>query len=194
MVWLGSDTLNVTKRWAGLRSSSVGMTSLVCPARAVRMRAVGRQIDHLPVAHAAFGNDVVGEFPHVGPASFEHRHLHAALVVQVNVQRRLRQIMVIVEVAGKPLRQFALLVVVYVDERGKTLLRPRDLRRALLQAGSCQIAYCFGAIGVAPRRHMTLEFRYEIVVDGDGNALHVCLSHWARYADLLTSSYPPIDL
>ena len=118
-----------------LRSPSVPVTSLECPAGAVCMRTVGRQIDHLPVAHAAFGNDVVGEFLHVGPASFEHRHLHTAFLIQMNVQRCLRKGMMIVEVARKQFRQFALLVVVNIDEGGKTLLRARDLRRAVLQAG-----------------------------------------------------------
>src|ERR1039458_4340790 len=102
--------------------------------------------------------------------------------------------MVIVEVSRKPFRQFTLLVVVNIDERGKTLLRPGDLRRALLQAGSGQIADCFGAISVAPRRHEAFEVIRQIVVDRYGNALHACVSHWARYADLLTSSYQPIDL
>ena len=61
------------------------MTSLESPAAAVCMRTVGRQIDHLPVAHATFGNNMVGEFLHVGPASFEHRHLQTAFVIQMNV-------------------------------------------------------------------------------------------------------------
>ena len=47
------------------------------------------------------------------------------------MQRRLREVMVIVELARQPL-----LVIVNIDERGKTLLRPGDLRRAMLQAGS----------------------------------------------------------
>jgi hypothetical protein len=49
------------------------------------MRTVGRQIDHLPVAHATFRNYMVGEFLHVGPASFEHRYLQTAFVIQMNV-------------------------------------------------------------------------------------------------------------
>jgi len=160
-----------------LRSPSVPVTSLECPAGAVCMRTVGRQIDHLPVAHAAFGNDVVGEFLHVGPASFEHRHLHTAFLIQMNVQRCLRKGMMIVEVARKPFRQFALLVVVNIDEGGKTLLRARDLRRAVLQGGPGQIAYGFGTIGVASHRHKAFKVDREVVVDRDGNALHRCLSH-----------------
>jgi hypothetical protein len=47
----------------------------------------------------------------------------------MNVERRLREVMVIVELARQPFRQLALLVIVNIDERGKTLLRPGDLRR-----------------------------------------------------------------
>ncbi len=158
------------------------------------MYAVGRQINHLPMAHAALSNDVVGKMLHVGAAALEHRHLHTALVVQMNVQCCLREVMVVVEVASKPFRQFALLVVVNIDERGKTLLRVSELCRYVLQAGPCQIAYCFGAISVAPHRHEALKVRREIVIDSYCNALHGRLSHWGLYADLLTSSYSPIDL
>ena len=48
------------------------------------MRTVSRQIDYLPMAYAAFGDDVIGEFLHVGPASFEDRHLHTAFVIQID--------------------------------------------------------------------------------------------------------------
>ena len=58
-----------------------------------------RQINDLPVAYAPFGNDVIGELLHVGAASFQDRHLHAAFVIQVNVQRSLREVMMIVEIA-----------------------------------------------------------------------------------------------
>ena len=152
------------------------MTSLEFAAGTLRLGVAGGQIDNLPMTHAAFGHDVVGKFLHVNTASFEDRHLHAALLVQMNVQRRLREVMVIVKVAGQPFRQLALLVIVNIDERGKARVRPGDLRRALLQAGSHQIAYGFRAIGIAVRRHVTLQLRRQIVVDCYGDTLHRWLS------------------
>jgi hypothetical protein len=67
------------------------------------MRAVGGQIDHVAVAHAAFGNDVIGELLHVGAAALEYGDFHAAFVVEVHVQRRLRQIVAVVKIAGQAL-------------------------------------------------------------------------------------------
>jgi hypothetical protein len=86
------------------------------------------QIDDLPVSHAAFGNDVVGERPHVIAASLQDRHLHALFVIQMNMERRLREIMMIVEVARQPFRQFALMVVVDIDQGGDALSGSADLR------------------------------------------------------------------
>ena len=76
----------------------VTMLMAVARATAVGMRTVGRQIDHVPMAHATLGNDVVGELLHVSAEAFEHGDLHAALVVEMHVQRRLREIVAFVEI------------------------------------------------------------------------------------------------
>lgn len=100
-------------------------------ATAMRMAVVLRrrmdvgspgQIDDLPMAYAAFGNDMVGEFLHFAAASFQDRHLHASQMIEMNVQRRLREIMMIVKVARQPLWQFALMMVVNINEGGDALL------------------------------------------------------------------------
>jgi hypothetical protein len=52
----------------------------------------------------------------------------------VDVQRGLREIMMIVEIARQPFWQFALMVVVHINEGGDALLSPRRLRCMLLQA------------------------------------------------------------
>src|SRR6202035_615758 len=92
---------------AGTVTVSVPMLMAMGRAAAVRMRAIGRQIDDVAVAHAALGNDAVGELLHVGAAALEYGDLHAAFVVEMHVQRRLRQIVAVVEVAGETLGQFA---------------------------------------------------------------------------------------
>ena len=53
------------------------------------------------MSHAPFGHDVIGKFLYVFAGPFQNRHLHAAFVVQVNVKRGLRQIMMIVEIASE---------------------------------------------------------------------------------------------
>jgi hypothetical protein len=86
------------------------------------------------MSHAPFGDDVIGEFPYVFAGPFQNRHLHAAFVVQVNVKRGLRQIMMIMEIASESLWKFALVMVVDVNESGKTLSSPCRLHCMLLQA------------------------------------------------------------
>ena len=73
------------------------------------------QIYDLTVSHPSFGDDVVGELLHVFAGSLQDRHLHAAFVVQVDVQRRPRQIMMIMKIAREAFRQFTLVMVVDVN-------------------------------------------------------------------------------
>ena len=105
----------------------------------------------MAVAHAALGDDVVGELLHVGAAALEHGDLDAAFVIEMHVQRRMRQIVAVVKVAGQPLGQFARLVVVQVDQRRDARPRAADFGRGLLQAGAGEIADRLGAVGVAAR-------------------------------------------
>ena len=93
-----------------------------------------RQVDDLPVADPSFGDDMIGKLLHLFAGSLQHRHLHAAFVVQVHMQRGLREIMMIVEVTREPFRQFALVMVIDVNQGCETLLPPRGLHRMLLQA------------------------------------------------------------
>ena len=73
------------------------------------------QIYDLTVSHPSFGDDVVGELLHVFAGSLQDRHLHAAFVVQVDVQRRLCEIMMIMKIAREAFRQFTLVMVVDVN-------------------------------------------------------------------------------
>jgi hypothetical protein len=142
------------------------------------VHAIGRQIDHVAVAHAALGDDVVGEFLHFGAAALEHGDFHAALVVEMHVQRRVGEIVPGVKVAGEPLGQLALLMIVDVDQRGDAWPRAADLGRGLLQAGAGKVADRLGAVGIAAPGHEAVQLASESVVDGDGHALHCGLPGW----------------
>ncbi len=52
---------------------------------------------NMPVAHAALGDDVVGKRLHLGTASLEHANFDTTIVADVNVQCRLREVVMIVE-------------------------------------------------------------------------------------------------
>ena len=139
---------------------------------AMRMRAVRRQIDHVAMAHAALGDDVIGEFLHIGASPLENCDFKTALVIEVYVKRRLRKVVVLVEVSGKALRQFARLGIVDVDERRHAWPRSADLDGSLLQAGAGEVADRLGAVGVAARYHEAVKLRIKLVIDSDGNPLH----------------------
>jgi hypothetical protein len=72
----------------------------------------------MAVAHAPLGDDVISEFLHFRAASLEHSDLHAVLMVEVHVERRLREIVAVMEVASETFREIARFVVIHVDERG----------------------------------------------------------------------------
>jgi hypothetical protein len=63
-----------------------------------------RHGDQLAIAHAALGDDVVGEMLHIGSLAAQHSDLHAAVVVEMDMHRGQRQIVMLVEGAGEALR------------------------------------------------------------------------------------------
>ena len=57
----------------------------------------GRDHHYAAVADAAFGDDVVGEMPDLAGVAAQRRHLHAIVVVEMDMQRRQREVVVAVE-------------------------------------------------------------------------------------------------
>ena len=55
------------------------------------------------------------------------------------MQRRLGEVVVLVEIARKPLRQFTRFVIVDVDQRRHARTRSADLHGCLLQAGAGEV-------------------------------------------------------
>ena len=70
------------------------------------------------VAHAAFGDDVVGEMLNLGACALQGRYFHAVVVVEMNVKRRHREIVVPVIVLHQAARQIPRGMIVDVDQRG----------------------------------------------------------------------------
>ena len=80
--------------------------------------------------------------------------------------------MAVVEIPRQPLRQFARLVVVEIDQRRDARPGPADFDRSLLQAGAGKVADRLGAVGIAARLHEAVELGVELIIDGDGHTLH----------------------
>lgn len=68
------------------------------------MRSLRGQVDHVTVAHAAFGYNVISKLLHIGAASLKHGDFHAAFVIKVYVKRRLREVVALVKISGEALR------------------------------------------------------------------------------------------
>ncbi|MGY3471746.1 hypothetical protein ACVW0I_008617 [Bradyrhizobium sp. LM6.11] len=56
-----------------------------------------RDHHHAAVADAAFGDDVVGEMSDLAGIAAKRRHLHAIVVVEMDMQRRQREVVMAVE-------------------------------------------------------------------------------------------------
>src|SRR5262245_28150647 len=131
-----------------------------------------RHHDNAAVAHAALGDHVLGEVLHRAGLALEHGHLHAAVVVEVDVERGQRQLVVVVERLGQAFGQLAGGVIVDVDHGRHAVALGVERFRRLADAGAGEVADGLGAILVAPGRDDAIELGHELVVDGDGHALH----------------------
>ena len=66
-------------------------------------RKLGGNYHDTAVTDAAFGDDAVGEPSHISCTALQHRHFHAVFMIEVNVKRRLCQIMTVVRRLHEPL-------------------------------------------------------------------------------------------
>jgi hypothetical protein len=66
------------------------------------------------VTDSPFRNDVLREGLHLGSGTFQHGHLETAVMIEMNMKRRLGEAVVIVEVLGEPLGQLSRSMIVDV--------------------------------------------------------------------------------
>ena len=75
------------------------------------------QQHELAISHSPLGDDVIGQMLEVTGGTPQNRDLQAASCVQMDVKRRHRQVVVVVELVCQPVRQVAPGMVVHVDQR-----------------------------------------------------------------------------
>ena len=80
--------------------------------------------------------------------------------------------MVVVEGVGQPLRQLSRVVIVDINQRGNAVAFLVKRFRRLADAGASEVSDRFRAVLVAAGRDDAVELQHELVVDGDGHALH----------------------
>src|SRR5580692_10387790 len=103
------------------------------------LAGLGRDHDEAAVAHAALGNDVVGEMLYLGSGPSQGRDFHAVVVVEVDMKRRHREIMMAMIVLHQASRQISRGVVVDIDQRGHAASRFPHFLRRLLHPGAGEI-------------------------------------------------------
>ncbi len=54
----------------------------------------------MAMAHTSFSDNMIGKFLYLGTMAFQHRDFETTFVVEVNVQRRLRQVVTFMIIAG----------------------------------------------------------------------------------------------
>ncbi len=89
-------------------------------ALARAFQAIRRHEYNVAMAHAALSNDMVSERFYFGTGSLQNRHLKTAVMIEVDVERRLGKAMMVVEVLGQSLRQLARRMVIDVAQRRDT--------------------------------------------------------------------------
>ena len=71
----------------------------------VRVGLMGGQVDHVSVPHSTLGDNVVCKPLHIQTPPLEDGHLHAAFLIEMYMQCRLGEVVVLVEIACQSLRR-----------------------------------------------------------------------------------------
>ena len=107
----------------------MGMTLIMATFVIVTMRMcadVRRHVGDVAVAHAALRDDVIGERLYIGAPAPEHRNFETAVMVEMNVEGRLREAVMLMEVPGQALGQLARRVVIDIAQRRNAIAVARD--------------------------------------------------------------------
>jgi len=132
----------------------------------------GRNHHDTTVTDAAFSNDAVGEPSHVSGTALQHRNFHAVLMIEVHVERRLRQIVTIVGRLHEPLGQIACCMVVDEDKRAHAVATLSRILCGLLYSGAGKVPDRFRSILVSAPFNDPVKVRHQVVVESNSNALH----------------------
>ncbi len=93
----------------------------------------------LAVQYAALGNDVPGNVMQQSCLPSEYCNLQAACMIEMHVQRRYMQVVMVMLRDGQPLRQITGVMIEYIADHANTLGVAR-LWQQLLQACACEVA------------------------------------------------------
>ncbi len=87
---------------------------------------VRRHVGDVAVAHAALRDDVIRECLHLGAPASEHSHLKTTVMVEMDMERRLRKAVMRVEILGQAFGQLARRMVVDIAQRRDAIAVARN--------------------------------------------------------------------
>lgn len=143
--------------------------------RAMRMRLL-LHFDgdgHKPaMPHPPLGDDVLGEMMNVTRSAAQQRDLHATCMIEMDPHGGHRQIMMLMMHVGQTLGELPHGVVININQRGDALAFIAVLSARLLHARAGQITNGLGPVVITAFADVTVQFRYEFIIERYGNPLH----------------------
>lgn len=138
-------------------------------------RAFRRDHHHPSVTDAAFGDDVVGEVLDVPARSLHRRDFEAGRIIQMDVHGRNRDVVVLMRTLDQPVRQIARGMIVNIDQRSDAVVGACAFLPHLRQTVTREITDDLGAVLIAAFGCCSVDLFEQVVVEGDGDALHEVL-------------------
>lgn len=144
------------------------------PGRIVGMAMLGFQRHHveMTMAHAAFGDQRIGELSDIRLLPLENDAFQTMIVIEMGVHRCHRQIVMIMLQRGQALRQFAFVVVVNIGKIGDTLALGHCPLAILLDRAANEVANGLGTIDIAARGDQFIKLPCQRGVKRNGETLH----------------------
>ena len=139
---------------------------------AVQMN-LGRNNVQIAVPHAALGDNAVRKNTNIiGRPTQDHR-LQAGVVIQMNVQSRQADVMVVVLALGQPSRQFAFIVIEDVGQAADAIGGGSGFQPFAFQFFPDDVANSLGPVQIAFSGHELVKLGEQFVVERDGDSFHL---------------------
>lgn len=133
--------------------------------------------DQAAMADASFRDNLVCNCLDLGGLPLQDSGFHAVVVIEMNVEGRQDELVVVVESPYEPLRQVARGMVENIDDCGNAILGTGCVQYRFLQARAGQVADSLRAVLVASCPNDLVKLGHQIVVKGYGDALHIFLQN-----------------
>jgi hypothetical protein len=127
---------------------------------------------HAAMADTALGDHALGAMLDVASSTLQYGDLHAAFMIEMDVQGCMRHVVMMVKCLNEPLGEIAGFVVIDVDDSGDAIPVLMVVPFCLLHSRSGKVPDRLRTVLIAAQLNNSIEVGHEIVVESDGDALH----------------------